>query len=44
MLNVLVYALKKCEQNLALYPNTYVLAQILFKKDQFRYNVRAHTD
>ena len=42
--NVLVLCPKKLEQNWTLYPTHYRNKHNPFKKDSFRYNVRAHTD
>ena len=42
--NVLVLCPKKLEHNWTLYPTHYRNKHNPFKKDSFRYNVRAHTD
>ncbi len=42
--NVLVLCPKKLEKNWTLYPTHYRNKHNPFKKDSFRYNVRAHTD
>ena len=42
--NVLVLCPKKLEKNWTLYPTHYRNKHSPFKKDSFRYNVRAHTD